>query len=275
MRQRCGGKQLADGVPRAHVAGGVAARGFANGRLVHKHRAGQLLGAQQALVRAGRFGGLAEVAQQGRGQHVLNQRAFAAAAHPRDRHQPLQGKCHAHALQVVLARAFQQQLGCVGRHGPRRAHADALAPAQISAGQRVGGFQRGGRAVEHDAPARAAGAGAEVQHAVGRQHHGGVVLYHHQCVARVFKALHGLVDARHVARVQADAGLVQHEQGVDQRCAQRRGEVDALHLAAAQGAALPVEREVAQAHVAQVLQARGDFFKDELAGLRIGIGGSG
>jgi hypothetical protein len=46
------------------------------------------------------------------------------------------------------------------------------------------------------------------------------------------RRLHGHVDAVHVARVQADAGLVQHEQGVDQRGAQRGGQVDALHLAA-------------------------------------------
>ena len=60
--------------------------------------------------------------------------------------------------------------------------------------------------------------------------------------------------------MQADAGLVEHKQGVHQRGAQRRGEVDALHFAAAQGAALPVQREVADAHVAQVFQAGGNFF---------------
>jgi hypothetical protein len=108
-------------------------------------------------------------------------------------------------------------------------------------------------------PARRAG--AHVDHAVGRQHHGRVVLHHHQGVARIAQAQHGLGDAVHVARVQADAGLVQHEQRVDQRGAQRRGEVDALHLAAAERAALAVQREVADAHVAQVLEAGVDLFE--------------
>ena len=62
--QRCGGKQLADAVPRAHVAHGVGARRLADGRLVHKHHIGQVVRAQQAVVRAGGFGGLAKVAHQ-------------------------------------------------------------------------------------------------------------------------------------------------------------------------------------------------------------------
>ena len=62
-----------------------------------------------------------------------------------------------------------------------------------------------------------------------------------------------------VPRVQADARLVQDEQRVHQGGAQGGGEVDPLHLAAAQGAGLPVQGEVAQAHVHQVAQARPDL----------------
>jgi hypothetical protein len=46
------------------------------------------------------------------------------------------------------------------------------------------------------------------------------------------RRVHDPDDAAHVARVQADAGLVEHEQGVHQRGAERGGQVDALHLAA-------------------------------------------
>ncbi len=89
------------------------------------------------------------------------------------------------------------------------------------------------------------------------------------------RRVHGLGDALHVARVQADAGLVQHKQGVDQAGAQRGGQVDALHLAATQGAALPVEREVANAHVHQVLQARADLFVQQLQRLQFALGQPG
>ena len=51
--------------------------------------------------------------------------------------------------------------------------------------------------------------------------------------------------------MQADARLVEHEQRVDERGAERGGEVDALHLAARQRAALAVERQVAEADVAR------------------------
>ena len=86
------------------------------------------------------------------------------------------------------------------------------------------------------------------------------MFHHHQGVACIAQALHGHDDAVHVARVQADAGFVQHKQGVDQRGAQGGGQVDALHFAAAECAALAVEREVADADFAQVFQAGGDFF---------------
>ena len=59
----------------------------------------------------------------------------------------------------------------------------------------------------------------------------------------------------HVSRVQPDAWLVEHEQGVDQGSAQRRGQVDALHLAAGQGAGLAVEGEIAQTDLAEIAQA--------------------
>jgi hypothetical protein len=147
----------------------------------------------------------------------------------------------------------------VCRHHALEAHGRPACAAQVGAGQRVGAAQRLGRAVEHDLPAALARAGAHVDHAVGRQHHGRVVLHHHQRVAGVAQALHGLDDAVHVARVQADAGLVQHEQRVDQRGAQRGGQVDALHLAAAERAALAVQRQVADADVAQVLQPGADL----------------
>ena len=263
-RQRRGGKQLADRVPGADVAHRVGARGLADGRLVHEHGIAQVVGAQQAVVRARRFGGFAKVAQQRGRQDVLHQRGLARARHAGDGHQALQRKLHTHIAQVVLARALQHQArGGRGDH-PLEAAANLPLPAQVLAGQGVGAAQLRYRAVEHDLAAALAGLRAHVDHAVGAQHHGRVVLHHHQGVAGIAQAQHGLVDAVHVARVQADAGLVEHEQRVHQRGAQRRGEVDALHLAAREGAALPVQREVANAHVAQVLQTRGNFGVQQL-----------
>ncbi len=220
-------------------------------------------------MRAGRLRGLAEVAHECRRQHVLDQRGLARARHAGDGDQALQRELHVHIAQVVLARTLQHQARRGIRHQALEPGADLFVPAEVLAGQRGRAAQFAHRAVEHDLSAALAGPGAEVEDAVGREHHRGVVLHHHQRVARVAQAQHGLGDAVHVARVQADAGLVQHEQRVHQRGAQRRGQVDALHLAARQRAALPVQREVADAHVAQVLEARGDLVMQQLQCLAI------
>jgi hypothetical protein len=224
-------------------------------------------------VRARCFRRLAEMAHQCRCQHVLDQTGLAGAADTRDADQTLQRDFDGHVPQVVLARALKDEARRVVGHHALEAHPDLFAAPKVGAGQRVGAAQRLGRAVEHDLSAALARARAHVDHAVGRQHHSRVVLHHHQRVAGVAQALHGLDDAMHVARVQADAGLVQHEQRVHQRGAERRGQVDALHLAAAERAALAVQCEVADADVAQVLQPSGDFFEEQLQRLRFSLVG--
>ena len=133
-RQISAGKQLADRVPRAHIAYRVGACGFANRRLVYKHHFAQLLGAQQARMGTRCFGCFAEVAQQGWRQHVLYQRGLTRATDPGHTHQVLQWNIHRDVLQVVLGHAFQNQARRVVRHDALKAHADLLAAAQISAG---------------------------------------------------------------------------------------------------------------------------------------------
>ena len=273
LRQGRGGKLLADGIPGADIADRVGACRLADGRLVHKHHIGQVVHTQQAVVRARCFRRLAELAQQRGRQHVLDQRGLAGAAHASHAHQALQRDFQRDILQVVGAHAFQQQarrvgLDCARLPALRIDH--LLAPAQVGARQRVGALECIGRAVEHDIAATLTRAGAHVDHAVRRPHHGRVMLHHHQRVTRIAQAQHGLGDAVHVARMQADAGLVQHKQRVHQRGAQRSGQVDTLHLATAERAALAVQREVADAHIAQIAQARVDFLEQQLACLRVG-----
>jgi hypothetical protein len=81
-----------------------------------------------------------------------------------------------------------------------------------------------------------AGPRAHVDDAVGRQHDLRIVLDHEQRIAIVAQPVHDLDHAAHVARVQSDRRLVEHEQRIDQRRAERRGQVDPLHLAAGERA---------------------------------------
>ncbi len=222
---------------------------------------------------AGALGRFAEMAQQGGVQDVLDQGGFTRATDACHAHQPLQGEVYVQVLEVVLPRALQNQPWRVFLHGTALSDPDATARTQVGAGQRLGLLEVIRCAIEHDATALRARAGAHVDDAVGGQHDGGVVLHHHQRVAGVHQALHGQVDAVHVARVQADGRLVQHEQRVDQRGAEGGGQVDALHLAARERAALAVEREVTQADVDQVLQARADLVEQQLQGLLVTLVG--
>ncbi len=112
-----------------------------------------------------------------------------------------------------------------------------------------------------------AGAGADIEYAIRGLHDLRVVLDHDQRIAGVAQAVHDADDAADVAGMQPDGRLVQHEQGVDQRGAERGGEIDALYLAARQGARLAVEVQIAQAHIRQILQARADFPQQEIGGL--------
>ncbi len=68
----------------------------------------------------------------------------------------------------------------------------------------------------------------------------------------VLQSTHHIDHAPHVARMQADRRLIQHKQRVDQRRAERRRQIDALHFAAGQRARLAIEREVTQAHIQQI-----------------------
>src|SRR5690606_6473160 len=68
----------------------------------------------------------------------------------------------------------------------------------------------------------------------------------------------------HVACMHADARLVEHEQRVDERRAERGSQIDALHLAARQRAGLAVERQIAEADLVEVAETGQDLVEDEL-----------
>jgi len=58
--------------------------------------------------------------------------------------------------------------------------------------------------------------------------------------------------------MQPDRRLVEREQRVDERGAQRGSEIDPLYLASGERARLAVEREIAEADFADVAQPRAD-----------------
>ena len=107
-------------------------------------------------------------------------------------------------------------------------------------------------AEEHDFTAAGAGTRTHVEDAVRSEHDLRIVLDHDERVAGVAQLVHDVDHASHVARMQADRRLVEHEERVDERRAERGRQVDALDFAARERARLAVEREIAQSHFAQV-----------------------
>src|SRR5438552_3760909 len=85
-----------------------------------------------------------------------------------------------------------------------------------------------------------------------------------QSVFGIAEAMEDADETVDVAWVEADAGLIEDVKGVDERRAERGGEVDPLDFAAAEGARLPVEREIAEANVHEVPEARADLAKQQI-----------
>ena len=105
------------------------------------------------------------------------------------------------------------------------------------------------RAVENDAAAVVACAGADLDDFVGAANDRFFVLDDDDRVAAVAEALDRRGERLDVGRVEADRGFVEDVEHVDEAGAERGGEGDALRFAAAERAEGPVERDVADADV--------------------------
>ncbi|MBV6474547.1 MAG: hypothetical protein MOGDAGHF_00007 [Rhodocyclaceae bacterium] len=293
LRNIAPGEQVADRVEGADVADRVGARRLADRRLVDHRHLGDALGATDSTMPARRLGRLALLLAQRGVEHVLHQRRLARPRDAGDADQAVERQGDVEVLQVVFLRAedFEPALSPGPSPASGRGERNSLAPPgrglgrgasvvgapaarQILRRQRLRRSHFLRSAEEHHLAAALAGARAHVEQAVGFKHDLRVVLDHHQRIAGVAQAAHDADDAAHVARVQADGRLVEHEQGVHQRSAERRGEVDALHLAAGEGARLAVERQVAEADLAEIIQARADLAEQQVGGL-VQRGGQG
>ena len=105
----------------------------------------------------------------------------------------------------------------LGRRGRAQAGIGAPPARQIGRGERVGALhQRRRRAEEHDLATALARTRTHVEQAIGREHDLRIVFDHHQRIAGVAQLLHHRDHPPHVARMQADRRLVEHEQRVDE-----------------------------------------------------------
>ena len=215
-------------------------------------------------MRAGRFLGAVKFAEQRAAQNVVHQRAFAGTAHAGDAGERAQRNPRVNVAQIVFLRAEHFEPAAVFRRrqalfrdGNRQFAAQILRRERIRVLQN---FRQ--RARRHEFAAVNARAGAEVNDVIRIADRVGVVLDHEHGVAEVAQALERGQQAVVVALVQADARLVQDVEHADQARADLGGQPDALRLAAAQRAALAVEREIAEADVFQKTEPGADFLDD-------------
>ena len=102
----------------------------------------------------------------------------------------------------------------------------------------------------------------EIQNIIRRANRIRIVFYDEHRVAEIAQAFQCREQTIIITLMQTDARFIQHIKHADERRADLRGQPDALRLAAAQRAALAIQREVAEADVPQEAEAGADFLDD-------------
>ncbi len=121
------------------------------------------------------------------------------------------------------------------------------------------------RSAPHELATALAAAWAEIDEVIRGANDLLFMLDDQQSVALVAQAMHDPHEPAHVARVQADARFIHDKERVDQRRAQTRRQVYPLHFAATQRARRAIQREITNADLAQIIQARPDFVPQQLS----------
>ena len=98
-------EQVPDVIEQSRIGGGVGAGRPPNGTLVDVHHLVQLLDALDAVALAGADLHPHQFRAQALEQHLVHQRAFAAAGHAGDHRKSPQWEFHVNMAEVVLCRA--------------------------------------------------------------------------------------------------------------------------------------------------------------------------
>ena len=99
------GEEIADWRKHLRIGGGIGARRAADGRLVNAHHLVQLFCAGQRLVCAGLLARTVDALRQRAIENVVDERAFAAAAHAGNHGHDAKRNANGDVLQVVFASA--------------------------------------------------------------------------------------------------------------------------------------------------------------------------
>ncbi len=199
-------------------------------------------------------------------QDILDEGRLPRTADAGHADEAVQGQPDVDPLEIVLGGAAHLEPGGRGiRRAGDAAGADHAFPQQVVRRERAARLaELRGRPEEDHLAAALPGTRAEVEDAVRRAHDPGVVLDHQQRVPGVAQPVQDADHPPDVAGVEPHARLVEDEEGVHERGAQRGRQVDALDLAAGERARLPIERQVAEADVDQVPEAGANLAQQQV-----------
>ncbi len=264
-RLRHAGEEFSDRRQQARVGSGVGTRRASDRRLVDADHLVEELQSFDRVVRRRLGAAAVKVARGGGVERVVDERRLAGAGYAGDAGEQPHWQVDGDLLQVVAACAEDAQLPRRIRRLAFLRQGNGAASGEVGAGERIrvgGDLLR--RAFRDDATAVLAGARAHVNHMVGGMDGFLVVLDDDHRVAEVAQLGQRGEQARVVALVQADRGLVQHVHDAGEAGADLAGQADALRLAAGERFRRAVERKIVEADIDEEGQARGDLPHDLL-----------
>ncbi len=161
---------------------------------------------------------------------------------------------------VVVVIGGQEAWLSLAGGDPHFGDRDAEPMIQVGAGEGGGVFANLRRCALGDDPAAMrACAGAEFDEVICGLHHGLIVLNDEDGIAEVSQSFQGADEAFIIRWMKADAGLIEDVEDSCKPCADLRGEPDALGFATGKGAALAIQCQVAEPHIAEKLQPLQDL----------------
>src|SRR6266704_2856096 len=217
------GEEVADGREYAGVSSGIRARSAADGGLVDLDDFVDLIGAQDFAMRGGRFRRAVKLLRQRAVENVIDERGFPGTGDARDNDEHAKRQIDVDFLEIVRAGAKDLNDFSVGA-AALFGNGNLGGAAEILAGERFGGgFDLLRLAVGDEIAAGVARARAEVHNEIGAADGFFIVLDDQDGVAEIAEVFERAQEARVVAGVKTDAGLVEDIKNAAKTRADLRG----------------------------------------------------
>ena len=245
-------QQSADKIHGLGVGGGIGPGRAPDGSLIHQrhivHQPQTLDGPMEARSSLGiPFAPLDALKED-----LLHQGGFTRAGHTGDTHKKAERDGYIDLLQIVLGCPLHPNLPLGVGFSPLVGQRDKPFAHHVLAGDGV--LRIAGGAKIHDPASLFPCRRAQVQHDIALRDNLRVVLHNDDGVVEVSQLLQDLHQALVVPRVKSDAGFVQHIQRIHQRGSQGRSQGNTLNLTTGQGPRLPIQCQIPQTHVQEILQ---------------------